>query len=410
MDHHIGDFDHMSEAFAKDVHGSFRELREKCPVGFSEKHGGHWLLSRYDDVAAALKDDDSFSSARPPGTDGVAVHIPSMPAPVNVPIELDPPASLAYRRALHPFLSPAAVQARRPRISEIVSKCVDGFIDRGEGDLIMELASPVPGYVITDMLGLPSEHALRFSTMMHALTSHIPHSPDWDAAVADVPWALGVISDAISVRSRATTAQGSDLISWLKHEKVDGEPISDKIIQSMVMLVLGGGVDTTTSLTGQALMWLHRHPEKREWLRHNGDQIKWVTEEFLRFGSPVTTQARTVAREIEIGGHTLRPGDRVLMCLAAANHDPTQFSDPDEVVLDRQINRHLAFGVGTHRCIGSNLARAMFEIMVTEVLARLPDYVVDEGLATLYPAQGLVNGYVRLPITFTPAPRTASWT
>jgi cytochrome P450 len=407
MESVVDEFDHMSSDFAGDVHGSFRRLRESCPVAYSEKHGGHWLLTRYDDVAAALKDDVSYSSARPPGTDGVAVHIPSMPAPLNVPIELDPPESLAYRRVLHPFLSPAAVEARRPTIRDHVTRCVDTFIEKGEGDLIMDLASQAPAFVIIDMIGLPLHYAPRFSTMMHALTSHLPHSPEWDAAVAEVPWAIGLINEAIA--ARGGTESGGDLLSWLMETQVDGQSISDEIVQSMILLLIGGGVDTTTSLTGQALMWLHLNPDKREWLRHNLDKIKWITEEFLRYSSPVTTQARTINREVEVDGHTLRPGDRVLMCLAAANHDPEQFPNPDEVVFDREINRHLAFGVGTHRCIGSNLARATFEAMVTEVLTRLPDYHVDEELATLYPAQGLVNGYVRLPATFTPGLRSATW-
>jgi cytochrome P450 len=400
----VEEFDHMSEEFAADVHGSFRRLREGCPVAYSDKHGGHWLLTRYDDVANTLKDDVNFSSARPAGTDGVAVHIPSMPAPLNVPIELDPPESLAYRRALHPFLSPAAVEARRPKIRAHVTRCVDAFIERGEGDLIMDLASQAPALVIIDMIGLPLEYAPRFSTMMHALTSHLPHSPDWDAAVAEVPWAIGVINEAIASRTGADSRE--DLVSWLKQTQVEGQLISDEMVQSMILLLIGGGVDTTTSLTGQAFMWLHQNPEKRERLRHNLHDIKWITEEFLRYSSPVTTQARTVVREVDIDGQTLRPGDRVLMCLASANHDPEQFPNPDEIVFDREINRHLAFGVGTHRCIGSNLARATFEAMVSEVLTRLPDYQVDDELATLYPAQGLVNGYVRLPVTFTPGARS----
>ena len=175
----VEDFDHMSEDFANDVHGSFRRLREGCPVARSEKHGGHWLLTRYDDVANALKDDNTYSSARPPGSDCVAVHIPSMPAPLTVPIELDPPLSLAYRRAMHPVLSPAAVEARRPVIEKYVTQCVDGFIEKGAGDLIMDLATQAPAYIITDMIGLPIDYAPRCSTMMHALTSYLPHSPNW---------------------------------------------------------------------------------------------------------------------------------------------------------------------------------------------------------------------------------------
>lgn len=403
----VENFDHMSEDFAKDRNGAFRELRQSCPVAHSDKHGGHWLLTRYQDVSAALRNDDAFSSARPEGTDGVAVHIPSMPAPLMVPIELDPPESLAYRKALHPFVSPAAVESRRPMIRKHAQRCVDAFIDKGEADLVMDLATLVPAYVITELIGLSLDYVPRFSDMMHAITSHVPHSPEWDAAVAETPWLIGVIQSAI--RERDHTAQKSDLLSQLMATTINGEPITHEAVQSMVQLLLGGGVDTTTSLTGQAFMWLHRHPDQRDWLRNNLDKLKWATEEFLRYGSPVTTQARTVAREIDVDGHTLKPGDRVLLCLASANHDPRQFPDPDEIVLDREINRHLAFGVGTHRCIGSNLARATFEEMLLQVLTRLPDYRVDEERAALYPVQGLVSGYVRLPVTFTPpAKATAS--
>lgn len=402
----IDGFDHMSEDFANDIHGSFRRLREQCPVAYSEKHGGHWLLTRYEDVAGALKDDASFSSARPPGTDGVAVHIPSMPSPLTVPIELDPPLSLAYRRAVHPVLSPAAIEARRPIIKKYVTQCIDSFIEKGSGDLIMDLASPAPAYIIIDMIGMPTGYALRCSEMMHALTSHLPHSPEWDASVAGIPWLMGVIKDAVA--TPAGTDADDTILSSLKNAQVDGAPIHADMMESMILLLIGGGVDTTTSLSGQAFTWLHKNPEKREWLGHNLDKIKWVTEEFLRYSSPVTTQARTVAREVEVDGHTLRPGDRVLLCLASANHDPEQFSTPDDVVFDRDANRHLAFGVGTHRCLGSNLARATFEEIATQVLTRLPDYQIDEELATLYPAQGLVNGYVRLPVMFTAGARSAS--
>ena len=212
---------------------------------------------------------------------------------------------------------------------------------------------------------------------------------------------MGVIHDAI-VSPGGGTSSDDNVLTSLKNAEVEGKPISIDMMESMILLLIGGGVDTTTSLAGQAFMWLHKNPDKREWLRHNLDKVKWITEEFLRYSSPVTTQARTVVREVEIDGETLRPGDRVLLCLASANHDPQQFPSPDEVIFDREVNRHVAFGVGTHRCLGSNLARATFEAMVTEVLTRLPDYRVDEELATLYPAQGLVNGYVRLPVTFTP--------
>jgi cytochrome P450 len=170
----------------------------------------------------------------------------------------------------------------------------------------------------------------------------------------------------------------------------------------MVQLVIFGGVDTTTGLIGSALEWLARHPEERDRLREHPGLIPRATEEFLRYFSPVQALARTATRDCVVGGRQVRAGERLLLSWASANFDEDAFDRPDEVVLDRSPNRHQAFGVGIHRCLGSNYARVEFAVVLEEVLRRLPDYAIDGTAARRYPSIAVVNGWVTLPATFTP--------
>jgi cytochrome P450 len=174
----------------------------------------------------------------------------------------------------------------------------------------------------------------------------------------------------------------------------------------MVALIISGGVDTTTSLTGQALMWLDQHPDDRSALVEDAALLHLATEEFLRAFCPVTSLARTVLSDTEISGHRVRAGERIMLPWYAANRDPEVFPDPDEVQLDRFPNRHTSFGLGVHRCVGSNLARASFKSLLTGILRRLPDYQIDLAGSAFYPAIGINSGWSKLPATFTPGARS----
>jgi cytochrome P450 len=194
-----------------------------------------------------------------------------------------------------------------------------------------------------------------------------------------------------------------DLASVLATATVNGEPLPDAHVLAMCGLVAAGGVDTTTALTANALHWLHANPGHRRRLIEDPGLIPVAVEEFLRYFSPVQMMARTATRDVELGGQPIRAGDRLLLSFAAANRDPSIFTDPADLILDRTPNRYISFGNGVHRCVGSHLARVQATVMLEEILKRMPDYAIDDAQAVRYPTIGAINGYIDLPATFTPS-------
>ncbi len=177
------------------------------------------------------------------------------------------------------------------------------------------------------------------------------------------------------------------------------------MILTQVFPLIAGGLDTTTSLFLNAVVHLSQHPALRQQLIDHPELRPAATEEMLRFYTPVQGLARTVTRDCPFGDVEMQRGDRVLLSYGSANRDGRAFPDPDEFVVDRFPNRHFAFGIGIHRCIGSTFARMEFGVMLDEILERLPDFHVDQSRAQQYPIIGLVNGYISVPATFTPGPR-----
>ena len=395
------DFDHMTPEFAKDPAKAWRDLRQRCPVAHSPHHGGFWILSRYDDLAMAARDDTTFSSERHPPDSGLtAITIPQVPNPVlNVPIELDPPAFHDYRRLLNPLLSPAAVGRLAPTVDALITYSIDRVIAKGSCDLVADIASPVPALFTLLWLGLPVDEWERFAEANHDIVAFPPDHELFAKAIEGQVWQAELVAATIAGRRREPR---NDVISYLLAQQVDGERLSDSRVREMVSLLIAGGVDTTTSLIGHALMYLDDKQDVRQKLVADPALLDTATEEFLRYFCPVTTLARTVMADVEIGGQTLRAGDRVLLPWAAANRDPEVFEDPEQVLLDRTPNRHAAFGLGIHRCVGSNLARMTFKRTLTAVLERMPDYRVDASRAHQYPSQGLNSGWSELHASFTP--------
>jgi cytochrome P450 len=199
-----------------------------------------------------------------------------------------------------------------------------------------------------------------------------------------------------------------DLTSLLVLLEIDGAPLNDQRILDILANLIGGGVDTTTSLTAWALHLLAVHPELRQQLRDRPDLYVTAADEFLRYTAVNQIMTRTITKDVVVEGHTMRRNDQVLISWLAANHDEKEFERPDELVLDRSPNRHLAFGLGPHRCIGSHLAKAMFEAIVRGVLERLPDYEIDVDNIEQYLGNPAMTGIVKLPATFTPGPQLAT--
>ncbi|MFV0457493.1 MAG: cytochrome P450 [Actinomycetales bacterium] len=395
-------FDHHSPEHAHDPVGAYHELRSSTPVAWTEAHGGFWVLSDYQSVFDASRDDDLFSSARhESGGDGLAIVIPKAPTAFHIPIELDPPDFRPYRKVVNKVTAPAAVKKLDKVIEDYVTGFIDEIIESGSADLAF--VAGVPAAVTVDWLGLDAAEYQRYVDAMHTLVSAPPGSPEYEHAQnVAVPWVQETVKKHIAQRRENPT---DDATSAFIAAEVDGRAMSDEEIYSILELLISGGVGTTASLVTQALVWMAQHPQERQRLIDDPEMVDVAVEEFLRVFSPTQALARTIMDDADFHGCPVRAGDRALLSWASANRDPGQFEDPDTIDITRWPNRHMAFGLGIHRCAGSHLGRAMGREMIGQVLRRMPDYEVDLDAVVTYPDQGTNAGYHKIPCTFTPGPR-----
>ncbi len=401
------DFDHNSPQYAQHWREIYGDLRRRCPVAHTEAYGGYYILTRYKDVERALKDDDTFASHHSVAEDSRFGGILIPPSPnVSTPIEMDPPEFTPLRKLLNPYFSPGKADEWEPFTRDVTTGLIDQVIESGQTDLVDQLASPVPALLTAALLGLPLEDWRMYSDVAHAIV----YTPPADPRFLEVVQRLGEIhqrSTEVGLQRREDPKD--DLLSAIAtYRDASGEFLSEQRITEFCSLIIGGGNDTTTSLLAQSFSWLSEHPAQRDWLREDPTRIKGACEEFLRYFTPTQALARTIRQPVEIGGYELLPGDRVLLSFASANLDPEEFDRPDEIILDRFPNRHQAFGLGLHRCLGSNFTRMEFRVVLEEVLERLPDFVVDPSGSERYESIGIVNGWATMPATFTPGARRGS--
>jgi len=405
-DRPIVEFDHHSPEFAADPARRLAELRTSCPVAWSSTHGGFWALTRLEEVSAVLSDPATFSSRHDlePGSPFQGVTIP--PPPMRfIPVEMDPPEFVAYRRLLNPLFSRTTVDSLRPRMEACADWCLDQAIERGAIDLVYDLASPVPAMVTLELLGLPLADWPRYATAYHDMVAHPPGTPRLEAAFTSARAIAADLAELIAERRAHPDRPRNGAIDALLDADLDGAPIPDERLLDIITLVLAGGIDTTTGAAAGALVFLGDHPEHRRRLIDEPELLETACEEFIRWVTPTPVLARTATRTVVLGGCRILEHERVMANLFAANRDPDAFERPDDVVLDRRHNRHVAFGLGIHRCVGANLARAELQTMLARVLARIPDFDVVHERVRRYHTAGVQNGYLTAPATFTPGVR-----
>ncbi|KAB1645135.1 cytochrome P450 [Gulosibacter chungangensis] len=398
------DFDHNSAEHSVDPVASYRQLRKDAPVAWTEAWGGYWVLSGHDAVFDAARDDDTFSSARHEefGVTGQAITLPQKPMALHLPIELDPPESQKYRSIMNKLITPKQVRKILPMIDKYVDMFIDELIETGEADFAS--LTGVPAIVTIDWLGMPMQDWRRHAKFHRDVLAEPLDSEAYRKATQEeMPYLVAQIEEAIQAHRENPT---DEAISFIVQQEIDGRPITDEEAFSMIELLISGGVGTTASLTGQALVWISEHPEAKQQLLENPDLMQTALEEFLRVFSPTQALSRTVMKDVEFHGVQLKRGDRALLSWSSANRDLEDTKDnPDEVDLARSPNRHLAFGVGSHRCAGSHLARPLARSIITKILERMPDYKVDTDKAIRYERQGVNTGYQTIPATFTPGER-----
>jgi cytochrome P450 len=402
------DVDHHAREFLADRHRNYAELRARCPVAWNTRYGGFWLVTDYESVAAVARDNDTFSHAFDlESDDGIAYHgIAGVPRPKGTPrqgvSEIEGRRHADLRRVLNPFFTPQRVSEVRPRAEELAARFLDEVVEAGEADLVNDYTVPVPAVLTLEMMGMASDNWRHYADFFHATSSNDRTDPAYQAAVSRWQDMMGELVAHAQHRRRHPA---DDLTTTLVSCELDGRRLTDAEVGDIMWNLVAGGLDTTTSLTSWALHHLGTRPEDRARILAERSLLHSAIEEFLRHYCPNETLTRTATRDVEIGGCPIRRGDVVMISWVAANHDPAVFDRPDDVLVDRAENQHLAFGLGRHRCIGSHLARMEAQVMLTEVLDRIPDYVVDEDRFRPSPGNVIMNTVVSMPVTFTPRPR-----
>jgi cytochrome P450 len=380
------DYDLFDERFVRDPYGVYGALRDECPIAHSEQYGGSWLPTTFDTVYAIAHDVEHFSSRQV----SVVPAAPRDPSDAYLgagvpPITSDPPVHHWARRLILPMFAPRAVERYEPVTRQLCNSLIDGFIARGRADVGTDYAQQIPVRVIASMLGVGTERADEFVGWVRAVLENVQSDPAGrERARREL---IDFFREQVALRREHP---GDDMITALVQAEVDGQPVPEPHIVGTCNLILIAGIDTTWSAIGSTLWHLAQHPDQRARLLADDDVWPTAVEEFLRAYAPVT-MARIVNEDVEVGGCPMKAGDRVLLPFPAANRDPAMFDHPDEVILDRQANRHVAFGAGIHRCAGSNLARIELRVAVQTFLERIPDFeLVDPDAVTW--AGGQVHG------------------
>ncbi len=342
----------------------YRELRERCPVGSSERYGGFWFVTRFDDIHRVEQDWQTFSVA--PG-----MLLPPMGhVRPGIPIDIDPPMHTKYRRIMLPAFTPKQTDAAEPVARRIAGDLLDAFGDADEIDVSKRFAVPLPMRVFCELAGLPIEDSERLEDWINRIFYVRTHDyADTERAAAEC---CAYLADHFEARRRGPARD--DLLGRLLAAEIDASPLTEQELVDYGFVLLTAGLDTTAWVIRSSLWHLAQHPEDRTRLAASPGLVSAAVEEFLRCLSSVQAMARTVTRDVELNGHRAAAGDRVLLVFGAGNRDEAKFPEADHVVVDRQPNPHIAFGVGIHRCLGSNLARRELRVALEEFLARYPEF------------------------------------
>ncbi len=390
------DFDVMDPAYLRDPFSIWDTLRGTCPIPHTDRRKSTWMPLRYEDVTAIAHDVEHFSSVKVaviPGdedADPASFEGPTLEYGLP-PISSDPPLHTWTRRLLLPWFSHKRVESYIPMTRELCRRLLDGFVDEGRADAAADYAQQIPVRVIAHILGVSQDLSDTFTGWVRDVLEFA------DDDERRQHGAEGLLNYFLGELEQRRAHPGDDLLSALMNAEVDGHPVDDGIVLGMAALVLIAGVDTTWSAIGSSLWHLATHPEDRKRLVAEPEVMPTALEELLRAYSPVT-MAREVTEDVVYAGCPMKAGDKVLMNFPAANRDPEAFEHPEEVLLDRAHNRHVAFGSGIHRCAGSNLARMELKVALEEWLARIPDFSLAEGEITW--AGGQVRGPRILPVVF----------
>ena len=384
------DFSHLEPEWAADPYRIQDDLRQRCPIAHTGRFGGGWLPTRYEDVAAVAYDTERFSSRsiimgnfRPPRD--VA------PIGGSPPISSDPPFHRDARKLLLPAFTKTAVARQEPATRAFCHALIDAFQGSDVVDAARDYAQHIPMRVIADMLGFPPEDGPRFREFVENTLEGVNLPPDERIARMTklFDYLLAQVHDHLD-------SPREDLTTYLINAELYGHKLEADHVAGTMALLLIAGIDTTWSAIGASLWHLAGNAADRQRLVAEPGLLPTAMEEFLRAYAPVT-MARLVKEDMHWHGADMKAEDWILLSFPAANRDPAQFEQAGDVVIDREVNRHAAFGLGIHRCVGSHLARMELRAALEAWLERIPEFSLDDPSAVKWSA-GQIRGPRSLPL------------
>jgi len=393
------DYDISDPSYIENPVPIWKDMRERCPIAHTDRLGGSWNPTRFDDIREMAKMVPELSSRQPlvmpppPGFPELSVYEQQIAA---APITADPPIQTWTRRMLLPAFAPKTITARYTGYTEeLCHSLIDGFVAEGRCDGAVDYAQQIPPRVIAHMLGVDPEMADTFVGWVNASLGEALFAPEKRIEAREA--IRGFLHSEVLARMDDPK---DDLITELIHMELDhpDAEITTEVVVGISNLLLVAGIDTTWSSIGSALWHLGTNPADLARLVAEPELLPAAVEEFLRFYSPVT-MARIAEVDVDYGGVKIKSGDKILMNFPAANHDPEHFENPDEFIIDRQRNRHVAFGSGIHRCAGSNLARLEMTTALQVWVERIPEFQVSDRDAMRWSA-GQVRGPRIMPMSF----------
>jgi hypothetical protein len=388
------DYDPLSHALHEDPYPTYDELRERHPV-YRNPRTGLWAISRYDDVYEALREPELFSSRRigvlPGEVEGAERRMPMM-------ILMDPPAHDELRNLVNRSFTPRRIAELEPRVRQIARALIDDFAERGSCDLWADFAAPLPTTVIAELLGIPPADREMFKEQSTAVVAAAgPTSGPMQAEGAGQ--ANRVLAEYLAGQFEEKRRRpGDDLLSALLEAEVDGRRLTPPELLGFAILLLIAGNETTTNLICNAALLLDRHPDQLRRLAADPGLLPRAIEEFLRCDSPVQGLERDLSEDLDVQGQVIPAGSKLFLLIAAANRDPRRYAQPQRFDVGRWPNRHLAFGFGTHFCLGASLARLEARVSFEELLRRVPEFHVSGPVERLHSA--VIRGLLRVPLQF----------
>ncbi len=388
----VNDWDWLDDSWGENAIDIWNSVREQCPVAMTERYGRAFMPVTMEAVSAIANDTVNFSS------EFVSVAQPDAirrPAP---PITSDPPDHHGHRRMLLPSFSPKRIAQMEPELRDYTQGLINAIRSTGAStaDAAAQYSQHIPVHGIAQMIGVPDSDAELFRDWIYRNFQIAPR----DNRVREEVTAEMRAYFAELLERRAEQPE-DDLASLITNAEIDGQPVDQELKLGYLLLLLLAGIDTTWSAIGSGLWHLATHPEDLARLAavvDDPDDMVWLTfsEEVLRYYAPVT-MGRKVIGDTEISGCPIRKGEQVLVTFPAANHDPAAFDSPEEFQIDREQNRHVAFGLGIHRCLGSNLARLEMKIAFHEWVRAFPTFSIDETKKTTW-TNGQIRGPRNIPV------------